>query len=578
LNSYSKTALAAAICTALSAGHAGAATFNVTNTNDAGAGSLRDALSQAGANAEADIIDLSTVSGQTISLTSGQLEIDGDEVTINGAGSTLDAGGDSRVLATYYSDVTLNDLTITGGDVESLQPVRGISQGGAGGGIYAIEGSLDVNDSEVSGNSADVGGGVFFASEYGSLNLNDSMVSGNTAMYAGGGVYADGKYANVTVSGTEISSNTAGRAAGGIAAYSFDGNVSLVDSIVSNNTVTGDGLPTRAFSEGRGALDAAREAQRDGSPWETLGDGPGGPTGYAGGAGIYGLNGDIEINRSTISGNSADVGAGVVAYGTQGSILVDSSTISGNSATFFGGAGILRAKYDLQVRNSTISGNSSGDINGGLVMYSYLDSQQDGESGSPRGTAPRTVSIEFTTITDNSSNDIGGLGISSDISIPITASVISGNSAATDPDIGFEGGSFAQADLSFSLVGVDSTSGTLNFDAASTSLLGQDPLIGPLADNGGPTRTHLPGDGSPLLDAIPPGSAGCGTAVTDDQGGQARPFNGACDIGAVERGLIGPPPAAVSVPVMDRIGLLLMAGLLGLAGFFGFRRRSETKS
>jgi len=576
LNSYSKTALAAAICTALSAGHAGAATFNVTNTNDSGTGSLRDALSQAGANAEADIIDLASISGQTISLTSGQLEID-DDVTINGAGSTLDAGGNSRVLATYYSDVTINELTITGGDAESLQPVRGISQGGAGGGIYAIESDLEVNDSEISGNSAGVGGGLFFYSEYGSLGVNDSVVSGNNAAYAGGGVYADGKYGDVTFSGTEISTNTAGSAAGGIAAYSFEGSVNLLDSMVTGNTVTGGELPNRAFSEGRGALDAAREAQRNGSPWETLGDGPGGPSGYAGGIGVYSLYGDLEIVGSTISGNSADVGGGVVAYGTEGSILVDSSTISGNSAAFFAGAGILRAKYDLQVRNSTISGNSSGDLNGGLVIYSDLGSQEDGNADSPRGTQ-RTVAIEFTTITDNSAYDIGGLGISSDISIPISASVISGNSATIDPDIGFEPGSFAQADLAFTLVGVDSTSGTLNFDAASTSLLGQDPLLGPLADNGAPTFTHLPGDGSPLLDAVPPGSAGCGSTVVDDQGGQSRPVDGACDIGSVERGTGAPPPPAIAVPVMDRIGLLLMAGLLGLAGFFGFRRRSQQKS
>ena len=301
------------------------------------------------------------------------------------------------------------------------------------------------------------------------------------------------------------------------------------------------------------------------------------PTGYAGGAGMYSLYGDLEIIRSTISGNSADAGGGVLAYGNIGSILIDSSTISGNSATDFGGAGILQAKYDLQVRNSTISGNSSGGLNGGLVLYSALENQQDGTSEDNRGTPARNVAIEFTTITDNSAGNIGGLGISSDIPVPLTASVISGNSAPTDPDIGFEPGSFAQANLEFSLVGVDSTTGTLNFDTASSSLLGQDPLLGPLADNGGPTFTHLPGDGSPLIDAIPPGSAGCGGDVVDDQGGQTRPANGACDIGSVERGTVQPPPPAISVPVMDRIGLLLMAGLLGLAGLFGFRRRSELK-
>jgi hypothetical protein len=135
----------------------------------------------------------------------------------------------------------------------------------------------------------------------------------------------------------------------------------------------------------------------------------------------------------------------------------------------------------------------------------------------------------------------------------------------------------AQADLNFTLVGVDSTSGTLNFDAASSTLLGQDPLLGALADNGGPTFTHLPGDGSPPIDAVPSGSVGCGGPVVNDQRGEVRPVNGACDAGSVERGVAAPPPPAVAVPVLDRIGLLLMAGLLGLAGLFGFRRRAEKK-
>lgn len=569
MNSYSKTALAAAICTALSAGHAGAATFNVTNTNDTGAGSLRDALSQAGANAEADVIDLSTVSGQTISISSGQLEIDGDEITINGADATLDAGGNSRVLAVYYSDVTLNDLTITGGVQQGIQPLRGIGPAGAGGGIYSVEGNLEINGSEISGNTSDAGGGLFFYSEYGSLGVNDSVVSGNNATYAGGGVYADTKYGDITFSGASVTSNTAGAEGGGINVFSFDGSVSLVDSIVSNNAATGSlVVPDGARTDRRAELEAAREARGHGS-WATRGDGPGGSPGYAGGAGMYTQDGAVEIIRSTISGNSADFGGGLVANGNNGVLLVDSSTISGNSATDFGGAGVLQAKYDLQVRNSTISGNTSGGLNGGLVVYSDVS---DGPQQPGRGTPTRTIAMEFTTITNNSAGDIGGLGISTDIAFPITASVISGNTAPIDPDIGFNPASFQQADLEFSLVGVDSTTGTLNFDATSTTLLGQAPQIGPLAGNGGPTFSHLPAGTSPLVDVLAPGAAGCGGVVATDQRGQPRPQNGACDLGSIERGVSGP---AVAVPVLDRFGLLLMAGLLGLAGFFGFRRRAS---
>lgn len=574
MNSCRKTALAAAICTALSAGHAGAATFNVTNNADDGAGSLRDALTQANANAEADVIDLSSISGQTIGLTTGQLEIVDDDVTIDGAGVTVDAGGNSRVLATYYSDVTINDLVITGGDAAESQLLRGFS-GGIGGGIAAFEGSLELNDAEVSGNSAAyAGGGVYFDSEYGSLTVNDSVISGNGAGFEGGGVAAYSKY-DVTFTGSEISSNTAGREGGGIAAFTIDGTLTLDNSVVSGNSVTGAETPRGEFTQRRAEFKAERPNWGDDSRGLV-----GYYYGYAGGAYLGSPLGDIVVRQSTISGNSAGFVGGLGAFGGDGSILVEESTLSGNTAGYFGGGGVLRAKYDLQVRNSTISGNSAGEINGGLVLYSDL-SYGGQITSDDRGTRLRNILIDFTTITANGAPDIGGLGIASDISIPINASLISGNTAETDPDIGFEPESLAQADLNFSLVGVDSTSGTLNFDAVSSTLLGQDPLLGALADNGGPTFTHLPAANSPVVDAVTTGSVGCGDVVTNDQRGEARPSDAGCEAGSVERGVLPPPPPppqeVVPVPVLDRIGLLLMAGLLGLAGFFGFRRRAEQK-
>jgi hypothetical protein len=65
-------------------------------------------------------------------------------------------------------------------------------------------------------------------------------------------------------------------------------------------------------------------------------------------------------------------------------------------------------------------------------------------------------------------------------------------------------------------------------------ITGTDPLLEPLADNGGDIWTHLLLPGSPALDQIPDSTNGCGTSITEDQRGVARPQNGACDIGAVE--------------------------------------------
>ncbi|MDZ7732898.1 MAG: choice-of-anchor Q domain-containing protein [Acidimicrobiia bacterium] len=61
-------------------------------------------------------------------------------------------------------------------------------------------------------------------------------------------------------------------------------------------------------------------------------------------------------------------------------------------------------------------------------------------------------------------------------------------------------------------------------------------LLGPLADNGGGTETHLPGASSPLVDAIPDGTTGlCDGTYALDQRGVSRPTGAGCDTGSVER-------------------------------------------
>ena len=137
-----------AICTALACTSGQVAIFNVSNNNDAGFGSLRQALIDAGANNESDTIDLSGIAGQTIALTSGELEITSDTVLVAGAGVTIDAQQNSRILFIQSSDVTLNKLTITGGVADS------------GGGILAANSTLVLDSILVSFNySTGFGGG-----------------------------------------------------------------------------------------------------------------------------------------------------------------------------------------------------------------------------------------------------------------------------------------------------------------------------------------------------------------------------------------------------------------------------------
>jgi hypothetical protein len=89
-------------------------TIVVTNTNDSGPGSLRDALAAAN---DGDTIDATGVSG-TILLTSGELQISTPDITINGPGAgTLAINGNAtfRVFENLASNVTISGFTITNG-------------------------------------------------------------------------------------------------------------------------------------------------------------------------------------------------------------------------------------------------------------------------------------------------------------------------------------------------------------------------------------------------------------------------------------------------------------------------------
>jgi uncharacterized repeat protein (TIGR01451 family) len=72
-------------------------------------------------------------------------------------------------------------------------------------------------------------------------------------------------------------------------------------------------------------------------------------------------------------------------------------------------------------------------------------------------------------------------------------------------------------------------------DPGDHDIIGQDPRLGPLDDNGGDTRTHALQPGSPAID-----EGSCtdisGEPITSDQRGVARPQGAGCDVGAYELG------------------------------------------
>ena len=146
------------------------ATFIVSNTDDSGAGSLRQAIDLTNNTPGADTINFdSTVFGttpQTITLTSGELVIT-DDLTINGTGAnnlTVSGFNASRVFKISGYEIADNLIS---GSLGSFVTIDGLAiadgnTSGSGGGIYN-GGRLSLTNSSVSGNvgMGDGGGGIF---------------------------------------------------------------------------------------------------------------------------------------------------------------------------------------------------------------------------------------------------------------------------------------------------------------------------------------------------------------------------------------------------------------------------------
>ncbi|MEX2204882.1 MAG: choice-of-anchor Q domain-containing protein [Myxococcota bacterium] len=227
--------------------------------------------------------------------------------------------------------------------------------------------------------------------------------------------------------------------------------------------------------------------------------------------GIASWEGGVRATRVWIDENT---GLGIRAGG---GFTLDDSAVTRNGV---GGIECL-GFCSLHVRSSTISGNSGGIVGGVHVTNTYSGSQ-----------------IHNSSIVGNSGSSVGGVSRGYLGGIAIFGSIIAGNTTPSGPSdcgattaepglIPFNGGN---------LVG---NSSGCDFTSTATDQIGTaanpiDPMLGPLAMNGGATPTHSLLPGSPALDA------GSETCPATDQRGASRPFDGdgdgigACDAGAYE--------------------------------------------
>jgi hypothetical protein len=310
--------------------------------DDSSPGTLRYAVLAADDN---DTIDMSQLKCTTITLQTGAINVDQDDLKILGPGAanlTIDAGGTSRVFAHGGTGrFDLYGMTIANGHTAGTTRALG-------GCIYSLSGSVGIIDTVVTGCSVTAtvtaGGGGIFA--FNDVFLSGSVVTGNTATstaathaaagYAvGGGVFSGGSARMIS---SRVENNHAHIEYGG--AYGA-GVYCFTSFFAKYSTIDGNVADV-------GVLNTMHSASS------------GGGIAFSG----KGTGKDFFMEYSTVSHNRATVSAGLFAGGSSAEIY--NSTLSGNVADYAVGAAFVTSP--LKLYNSTIAFNTAGSYGGGGLM------------------------------------------------------------------------------------------------------------------------------------------------------------------------------------------------------------------
>jgi Calx-beta domain/Domain of unknown function (DUF4214) len=533
----------------------------VVNAEDSGFGTLRQAIADA---APGDTIGFDLVRGSTIKLTSGELVID-KNLSIVGPGASalsVSGGNQSRVFhVTSDANVQISGLTIRDGTFFGADGVGGVAAADGNGGdilnsgtltltTCTISGGLSVGGSSLVGNrgSSGFGGGI---DNSGTLTLNDCAVSDNSAIggggtpaggSAGGGGINNQAAGKLMLTGSTVSGN---KAQGGSTVHGSGGGASgggilnagslvIVNSTVSDNTVEGRSVSLNGLGGGSGFGGGIENSGALTLKGSTVSDNrASGGFGFGGGqGGGGGVNNEAAatcaVTESTVNNNLVRGGSGVPrgasgsggGLNNLGTLTLTNSTVSSNSA--FGGTGT--ALPDGPAQGGGLNSQGTLTLTCCTITLNYAGTLTFNNLGPAKG---------------------GGVNVSSGATRPldtiIAGNLIGGDAATSE---GFDvSGTFdsqgrnligrndgAESSFPACFPGADCAA------FAGTAASPIDARLGPLANNGGPTKTHRPWPGSPALEAgqstvlFPPFS------LTNDQRGPgfSRLTRPVITIGALE--------------------------------------------
>jgi hypothetical protein len=299
-----------------------AGTITVTNTNDSGPGSLRQALADAN---DGDTIDFA-VTG-TITLTTGELLV-GKSVTIAGPGAdNLAVNGNAKSRVFH----------IGSGETATISGLA-IRNGRASGDVYPD----------------DSGGGLY--NDHAALTLSNCTISDNSANADGGGIFNDGQSgtALLEISSCIFQDNAAGDFGSGGSIYNKAASFGNATVTLNNSTISGN----LAATSGGGIYNRAEDSSATAL---------------------------VTVSNSTLSGNSAPAGFGGGIFNDTGTgnarIAITNSTLSDNSDA--GGGNTIanfRGTVDISnnVLNATAFGNNFFNQDGMITSFGYNISSDDG--------------------------------------------------------------------------------------------------------------------------------------------------------------------------------------------------------